>query len=228
MITSPIAGQLRDSFCQSAVADGNTSLGYPLAIFRLAGCFRSLLVLTDVLSSTTAMMLEGLMCPIGDKCSACVYCSIPVSSLGGCSNIRILWRLLRLLTHLPDRFTICIEARCTHNYFLGHRYKACHHLGHPDVPIDANALQNVQGVHQAEDAHEQLSDLEAGQADVPQDSTFSARGDRTSAILIGWRMGWRAIPDSFRPQNGRTLCDERKSQVDICEGVCVVLVCVAP
>ena len=62
--------------------------------------------------------------------------------------------------------------------------------------MDASALQNVLGVLQAGDAHEQNSDMEAGQADVPKASTFSARGDSAIATLIRMRVGWRAIPDS--------------------------------
>lgn len=62
-------------------------------------------------------------------------------------------------------------------FFLCHRYKTCQHLGHQDFQRDASALQNVLGVHLAEDAHEHFSDLEAGQADVPSASTFSVRGD---------------------------------------------------
>lgn len=45
--------------------------------------------------------------------------------------------------------------------------------------MDTSALQNVPGVQQAVDAHEQHSDLEAGQADVSKASTFLARGDQT-------------------------------------------------
>ena len=134
-----------------------------------------------------------------------------VSSLGGCGNIHYSGGCFVCWTHLPDRFLICIETCCCQNYFLGHRYKACHHLRHQDVPMDASALQNVQGVYQAEDAQAQVSDLEAGQADVPQASTFSVRGDRAIVTLMGIRMGWRAIPD-FQAQDVITLCSRRPKE----------------
>ena len=58
-------------------------------------------------------------------------------------------------------------------------------------------------MHQAEDAHEQLSHLEAGQADVSQASTFSVRGNRAIAILIRMRVEWRTIPD-YQAQKRKT------------------------
>ena len=70
------------------LADGHISLRYllaPLASFCLAGRLRSLLTLTDVSSSNTATMQEGLMSPVGDGYSACVYC---LSSLRECGNLR--------------------------------------------------------------------------------------------------------------------------------------------
>ena len=106
----------------------------------------------------------------------------------------------------------CIEACCCQDYFLDHRYKACHHLGHQDVPLDASALQNVQGGYQTEDAHEH-SDSEAGQAEILQASGSLARGDRASAILERLRVGWDKIPDSFRPHKVRILPDKRSSPV---------------
>ena len=129
------------------------------------------------------------------------------SSQGECSNIRYSGVCFVCPTHLTDRFTICIEVCCHQDYFLDHKYKACHHLSHQDALMDASALPNVPGVYQTEDAHGQHSNLEGGQADVPQASTFLARGDRAIAMLIRMRVGWRAILDPSRSHTGRTLGD---------------------
>ena len=93
--------------------------------------------------------------------------------------------------------------------------------------MDASALQNVQGGCQAEYAHGQHSNLEGGQADVLQASTFSARGDCASAIFNRLRVGWDEVPVSFRPDIGRIVRDERKRPVATWEGVYPVLVCMA-
>ena len=135
------------------------------------------------------------MSPIGDDCSACEYCyirchlqkSVAISdTLAFPSSAERIYLIVS---------RSALEACCRRIYFLGHRYKACHHLDHQDVFIYVGALQNVQGVRQAEDAHVQPSDLEAGQADVPQASTSSVRGDRAIATLMGMRVGYYAIPD---------------------------------
>ena len=133
-----------------------------------------------------------------------------LSSLGECGNpdTVVSASSAERIYLIVSRF--CIEACCCQDYFLCHRYKACHHLGHQDVPMDASALQNGQGGYQTEDAHEHL---EAGQADVQQASDSLARGDHASAILKRLRLGWDRISDSFRPHKVRILPEKRSSPV---------------
>ena len=125
------------------------------------------------------------MSPIGDGISACEYCQ-PLVISWYVQQPLILWHFLRLLNTSKSSFRDLHQSLLLPNSFLCHKYKTCHYLGQQDVPIDASALQNAQGVHQAENDIERFSDLEAGQADVPQASTFSVRGDRASSVLIGW------------------------------------------
>ena len=132
------------------------------------------------------------------------------SSQGDCGVIQHSGVCFVCCMHLPDQFTSCKLVVAI--FFLGHRYKACRHLGHQDTPIDASALQDVLSVHLAEDAHEQFSDLEAGQADVPRASTFSVGGDQTIATLMRMTVGCCAIPESVRHNHERAcaLHDQKK------------------